>query len=110
MDTAPLMDKISNTQEYHLQFIEGFESSVYQNFEAYISDILTMSLNENTQFSLSSENMKVPIDRTKEQRQLIVIKKVNASIRHSEHLRNGGTDVGFKNSIYDVFRTLGINN
>lgn len=109
MNTDPLMDKISITQEYNLQLIDGFKSSIYPSYEAYISDIFTMSLNENSQFALSFENSKTPPERTKDQIQLVVIKKVNASIRHSEHLRKGGTDLGFNKSISDIFRTLGIN-
>ncbi|NOH36558.1 hypothetical protein [Vibrio chagasii] len=109
MNTDPLMDKISTTPEYNVQLIEGFKSSIYPSYEAYISDVFTMSLNENTPFALSFENSNAPPDRTKEQIQLVVIKKLNASIRHTEHLRKGGTDFGFNKSISDVFRTLCIN-
>lgn len=107
MNTALLMEEIPNPQEYSQPLIENFKSSVYSSYHAYVADIFTMSSNANTQFALSSENNQDLPSRTKDQRQLILIKKVNASIRHSEHLRKGGTDVGFKNSISDVFKALG---
>ena len=107
MNTALLMEGMSNSQEYSQQLIEDFKSSVYSSYHAYVADIFMMSANENTQFALSFENNQDLPSRTKEQRQLILIKKVNASIRHSEHLRKGGTDIGFKSSISDVFKALG---
>ena len=42
MNTDPLMDKISITQEYNLQLIGGFKSSIYPSYEAYISDIFRL--------------------------------------------------------------------
>ncbi|PQJ47726.1 hypothetical protein BTO01_28515 [Vibrio jasicida] len=83
-----MFDDCQETKE----FIEEFQSVVYESYKDYVADLLVLSQNDDFKFALPHETDSHFPRRTAEERQDIIIKKVHARRRYQEHLENGGSE------------------
>lgn len=88
-----------------IRLFDNFYSSVYESYEDYMNDIFLISKSVDFIFSLEGEtrNGGGYHERYYLDKHSVLIKKINASIRNHKHLDEGGTDIGFRNSVSDVF-------
>ena len=83
-----MFDDCQETKE----FIEEFQSVVYESYKDYVADLLVLSQNDDFKFALPHETDSHFPRRTAEERQDIIIKKVHARRRYQEHIENGGSE------------------
>ena len=71
---------------------DSFQSSVYASLDEFMDDLSWMSKNENFHMELAHVTESNKSRRSLDERQSILIKKVNAKRRYDEHHANGGTE------------------
>lgn len=69
----------------------NFQSSVYASIDEFMDDLSWMSKNENFHMELAHVTESNKPRRSQDERQVILIKKINAKRRYDEHCANGGT-------------------
>ena len=93
-----MFDDCQETKE----FIEEFQSVVYESYKDYVADLLVLSKNEDFKFASAHETESDFPRRSPEERQQILIEKIHARRRYQEHIENGGTEEDISDSLSDL--------
>ncbi len=71
----------------------NFQSDVYASFDAYMEDQYWRSMNEHFHGELAFKTESNKPRRSQEERQRILVKKLEAQRRFELHLESGGTEI-----------------